>query len=166
MNFTNQNFNDEKIDYSISYNVVISTNDYISSNSNFNSLNYGIDWTFLPDQPYNVHFTYLGGINNLDGTEIANLFIDFGSVGYTYQAGNKINKLTTNFLGVLKPYVLGATSFLLAEDNTNPPIYIGSRPVNNIFTVNILDNQNTLFIPTTGSLAEYKLVLKFIPIKN
>jgi hypothetical protein len=146
-----------------SYNVVISTNNYYRSNGSFSSLDYAIDWSFLPEQAYKVHFTYLGGVNNLNGSEIANLFIDLGATTNTYNAGNNVNALTSSFLGVLKPYVLGTSSFLLAEDNTNVPIYINGRPRNNVFTVNILDNENTLFAPVTVNLAEYKLMLRFVP---
>lgn len=168
MNFNKQNYNDYKIESLESYNVIISTANYVSSNGTFNSMNYAIDWDFLPDQPYNVHFSYLGGVNNLTatGNDIANLFINFGCPNKTFLAGNTVSAINSTFLGVIKPYVLGATSFLLAEDNTNPPIYISTRPSNNLFTVDIRDNLNALFFPTTGTLAPYKIVLKFIPVKN
>lgn len=166
MNFNKQNYNDYKIDPLESYNVVISTNKYYKTSGDFNSLFYAIDWSFLPEQPYNVHFSYLGGVNNLTGINIANLYIGFGCNNKTYEAGNTVESLNTTFIGVLKPYVLGTTSFLLAEDNTNPPIYLSSRPRNNVFNVSILNNANGLFVPTSGTLAEYKIVLKFIPVKN
>jgi len=166
MNFTKQNYNDKSIDALDSYSVIISTNNYVSSNATFNSLNYAIDWSFLPHQPYNVHFSYLGGVNNLTGANIANLHINLGTNTKTFLAGNKNTFLNSDFIGVLKPYVLGTNSFLLAEDNTNPPIFISDRPSNNDFTVNILNNDGTLFTPATGNLSEYKLTLKFIPVKN
>lgn len=158
--------NDMKFKKNQSYNVVISTTDYIQSNGSFNSLVYGIDWSFLPDQPYKVHFTYLGGVNSLDGSQIANLFIDLGATNNTYVAGSSITSQTSTFLGVLKPYILATSSFLMAEDNTNTPIFISGRPTNNIFTVNILNNQNNPFSPATGFLAPYKLMLRFVPYSD
>lgn len=166
-NFQKMNsFNDKKIDYLDSYNVVLSTSSYYSTSGDNNNITYAFDWSVLPDQPYNVHFSYLGGVNNLTGVNIANLYIDFGANSNTFQAGNNINALNTQFIGVLKPYVLGGSSFLLAEDGTNPPIYISGRPTNNIFTVEVRDNTGALYVPTTGTLAEYRLNLKFIPVKN
>ena len=162
----NLNFNDKTIDYAESFNVVIGTGSFFQSLGSFNNLLYAINWDFLPEQAYNVHFTYLGGPNNLTGDELANLFIDFGASNNTYNAGSSVNAVKSNFLGVLKPYILGGSSFLLAEDNTNPPIYLSSRPRNNVFQVTLYDNTGGLFNPTTGALAEYKLMLKFIPAKS
>jgi hypothetical protein len=165
MNFTKQNDNDKQIDIYESYNVILTSSKPYETPASNNDVNYAIDWSFLPDQPYNVHFTYLVGLNNLDGSKVANIFVDFGCTNNTYTASNAVSSQNSNYLGVLKPYVLGGSSFLLAEDNTNPPIYIGERPRNNIFNVSIFDLSHTLFTPTSGSLASYRLNLKFVPIK-
>lgn len=166
MNFTKQNFNDKQIDIYESYNVILTSSKPYETPASNENVNYAIDWSFLPDQPYNVHFTYLGGLNNLDGSKIANLYVDLGCVNHTYQASNTVANPSSNYLGVLKPYVLGASSFLLSEDNTNPPIYIGGRPRNNIFNVSIRDLSDAFFTPTSGSLAGYRLNLKFVAVKN
>ena len=166
MNFTKQNYNDKQIDTYESYNVIISTSSTFGIPTSNNNVDYAIDWSFLPDQPYNVHFTYLGGLNNLDGSKIANIFVNFGCFNNTYSASNVVATPSSSYLGVLKPYVLGTTSFLLSEDNTNPPIYIGGRPRNNIFNISIRDLTDALFTPVSGSLAGYRLNLKFVAIKN
>ena len=48
---------------------------------------------------------------------------------------------------------------------TNQPIYIGSRPNNNQFTVNILNNAGVLYTPSSGAMTNYILVLRFVPAK-
>jgi len=166
MNFTKQNYNDKQIDIYETYNVILTSTKPFGTPAGNNDVDYAIDWSFLPDQPYNVHFTYLGGLNNLDGSKVANIFIDLGCVNHTYHASNVVASPVSNYLGVLKPYVLGASSFLLSEDNTNPPIYIGGRPRNNIFNISIRDLSDALFTPTTGSLSSYRLNLRFVAIKN
>lgn len=163
MNFTKQNYNDKQIDKMESYNVILTSSKPFVTPTAFNDVNYAIDWSFLPDQPYKVYFTYLGGLNSIDGTKIANLYVDLSCVKNTYIASNDVSSRISNYLGVLKPYVLGTNSFFIAEDNTNPFIYISGRPQNNIFNVQILDLSDALFTPTSGTLSGYRLNLKFVP---
>ena len=168
MNFTKQNYNDKQIDKNESYNVVLNSIITIGASVSFNDVNYAIDWSFLPEQPYYVHFTYFGEVNNLDGNKIASLYVDFGAPSNTYYCNLTTSSTTSQFMGILKPYVLGTSSFLLAEDNTNPPIYLNSRPKNNQFHVQILDNEliPNVFTPTTGNLGAYIVHLRFVPVNN
>lgn len=152
------------VDPKKSYTVVLNT---AYGTGTTNSMTFNIAWdAIMPDVPYYLHFTYIGEANNLLGTTIATVNIDFGvnpSVYYANNAGNSIGGST--FIGIIKPYILSGTSYLLAEDSTNPPVYLAGRPKNNQITVNILNNDNppTPFTPDTGSLGFNILQLRFVP---
>jgi len=146
-----------------SYNIVLNSQQNISSNTN-SQVEFGFDWSVIPKGSYDVHFTFVTNPMNLSTTDVAVININFGS-STVYTAGNLINAYTTNYVGIAKPYLISTTSYLLSEDNTNPPIYLNNRPNNNIFNVTINNStNNALFVPTTGSMANWILNLKFIPV--
>ena len=159
-----------------SYTILINSVNYTTSNNGLNSsLNYNFDWSILPDQPYRVHFTYLGEINDLStGSDIAMIYLNFGCGTNNYVVSTNGYAQTSTFLGYLRPERMVAQSFLYAEDSTNVPIYIKGRPQNNNFTVDILNNANAsplttaiqYFTPSTGVLAPYVLQLRFVPINK
>lgn len=134
-----------------------------------NEVAYTFDWSIMPDQPYKVHMCYLGEVNNLDGSKIAQVHINFGTprnVYYATDSTTRVGAYQSNFIGFLEMYLLGASSFLHAEDSTNSPIQIMGRPRDDTITVQILDNNQPagLFTPATGNLGDYILSLKFIPV--
>ena len=156
-----------------SFTVLVNSAEALSNNNAAapnTSLNYYFDWSILPDQPYQVHFTFLGEINDLSaGNDLAMLYLDFGcgTNNFAVKSGS-YGANTSNFLGFLRPERLVASSFLYAEDSTNTPIFIKGRPRNNNFTVDILNNASspTYFVPATGNLAPYAIQLRFIPYKE
>lgn len=134
-----------------------------------NEVTYVIDWSVIPDQPYKVHLCYMGEVNNLDGSKVAQVHANFGTRTNVYQAVDttrRIGAYQSQFLGFLEMYLLGASSFLHAEDGTNSPIQINGRPQDDTFVIQILDNNNPagLFTPASGNLGDYILTLKFIPV--
>jgi len=148
-----------------SYNVILNSVNSIQNGVGYNNCIYNFDWSVLENRAYYVHFTYIGEVNNLDGLSIALVSSDFIGNQNTFQAtATSTSSQTSNILGFIKPYILGASSFLLAEDNTNPPIYINSRPQNNIFNVRIINNDGNLFSPVVSELAPYILNLRFVPV--
>lgn len=156
-----------------SYTVLINSAEALSNNNPAapnTSLNYFFDWSILPENKYLVHFTYLGEINDLSGgTDIAMVYLNFGCGSNNFAIDSNIyGAQTSTFLGLLRPERLVASSFLYAEDSTNTPIFIKSRPTNNNFTVNVYSNVSdpTYFTPTTGNLAPYVIQLRFIPYSN
>lgn len=134
-----------------------------------NEVSYTVDWSVMPDQKYKVHMCYMGELNNLDGTRLAQVYANFGTPTNVYQPLDTTTRLatqTSQFIGFLEMYLLGANSFLHAEDSTNSPIQINGRPRDDTFTIRVLDNAQpaALFAPTTGNMGDYILTMKFIPI--
>jgi hypothetical protein len=134
-----------------------------------NEVTYSVDWSIMPDQPYKVHLCYMGEINNLDGSRLAQIHGNFGTPRNVYYATDSTTRpaaIGSNYIGFLSGYLLGTNAFLHAEDGTNSPIQINGRPRDETFTIQILDNNQPagLFTPASGNLGDYILTLKFIPL--
>lgn len=162
--YENDKAKDKESIYTVIFNSLYGTKTNVLT---ANEVTYTFDWSVLPDQPYKVHMCYLGEVNNIDGSKIAGVYADFGvptNVYYASSTSQRTQALTTNFLGFLEMYLLGASSFLHAEDGTNSPIQINGRPRDNTVTIRILDNASGLFTPASGNLGDYILTLKFISV--
>jgi hypothetical protein len=155
-------------------NVILNSNNAITG-STTQKATYFMDWgSILEDNtPYYLHFTYIGGKNTIDGTNLATIYADF-------QTSNKFNTSSSQFasstqmLGFLKPIVfVGASNFgyFQAEDNTNVPTYLTSRPQNNNFAISIFNNANppALYLDQTAvpaNPAAYILILSFRKVEK
>lgn len=160
--------NDTKIDKRETFTFVFNSLAGVKSGLSANDVQYNIDWSIMPDQPYEVHMSYLGENNNLDGTVIPMIFIDFLAPMNVYHAGSPAQRTqaqSSTYIGFAMQYLLGTGSFLHAEDGTNPPMHISGRPRNNQPRVQIFNNAvpPALFAPATGNLADYILTLQFVP---
>ena len=147
-----------------SYNIIFNSQNKISSVTSLSNCTFGMDWSVIPEDQYKVHFTFVTKVMNLSTTDMGIINVNLGSTT-VFQASNKTSAITTNFLGISKPYIISTTSYLLSEDNTNPPIYIHSRPSDTF--VNIIINgadNSTLFAPTTGSMVDWVLHMQLVPV--
>lgn len=169
-NFINNAFanskNSSRVVENQSFNLMINSQNYYFSSGNNNDQQYYFDWSLIPDIPYNVHMTYVGELNDLSTlAELPLVYIDFGTSNSTFEVGKVTTNYSSQFVGFLRAERAVTQSFLYAEDNTNPPIYLSGRPINNLFSVKIYSSNipKTLYTPTTGSLAEYVINLKFVP---
>jgi hypothetical protein len=164
--YANDNYKDPNSIYTFVFNSIYGTKTNILT---ANEVTYSVDWSIMPDQPYKVHMSYMGGVNNIDGSNIAQVFINFGTPKNVFYALNSTTRpaaYPSNFVGFLEMYTLGASSFLHAEDGTNSPIQLNGRPRDDTVTIQILDNTlaAALYAPTSGNLKDYILTLKFIPV--
>lgn len=147
-----------------SYSVILNSTNKISSGATLSECRFGMNWGILPEGEYEVHFTFISKVMNLSTTDIACINVNLGSSN-VYQAGSNTSASTLNFIGIAKPYLIGTSSYLLSEDNTNPPIFLNGRPRDNFIDVHIEANDNiTNFAPTTGSMADWILQLQFIKL--
>lgn len=145
-----------------SYNVVLNSTNKISSGASLSDCRFGMNWGILPEGEYEVHFTFISKVMNLSTTDIACINVNLGSSN-VFQAGANTSANTLNFIGIAKPYLVSTTAFLLAEDNTNPLIFLNGRPRDNYIDVIINANDNvTLYAPTTGAMLDWVLQLQFI----
>jgi len=158
--------------YSKIVNVVLNSNNKITGSVN-NQAQYYVDWGAIlqNNKKYKMHFTYMGQANTLTGTKIATVFSDI-QTNSNVTTGN--GAMSTQFMGYLKIQQYAPninTNYLTAEDNTNVPLYLCNRPMNNLFTITINDNAATpvLFldnavVPVVN--AAYIMVLSFQEIED
>ena len=143
-----------------SYNIILNSNNGVGSNNSQKT--YYFDWSQLVQGKYELTFSYVGQLNNLTGGSIPLIYIDIGQQGNIEVLSNGYKNGI--YLGFLKPYVLGTTSYLYSNDGENGSIILGSRPVQNNLTVSILNNSSTQTSFTDSNSqppANYILSLKF-----
>jgi hypothetical protein len=144
-------------------------------NSNFGELvgttirTFFIDWSVMPEGEYKVSFTFtsVNTTSDLENTTNAVLYLDLGQSSTSIIESSTTlskNSYRSGFLGCLRQNSYAtATDFITsiyADLNTNPPVYIFSRPRNNSVIVDI----NTSSVDTTTNFSPiggYVLTLSF-----
>lgn len=107
---------------------------------------YYFDWTTMPRGKYKISFSFVGKVNNIDGTKLALVNIQFGS-SKVFTTGPSVAAQTSSFLGALQTKACnGANAYTFYGDNTLPPTYIDDRPQQTTFSVNIVDDLGYPFI--------------------
>ena len=126
---------------------------------------YRFDWgAVLPDQPYEVHMTYIGEVNNISMTTLPMVYIDFGGSPNVFEATASVGAGSSLYVGFLESYLVAANSYLHAEDGTNAPIYLNGRPRNTDFSVKVLSNDGLPFTASGATaLGAYVMNLIFYP---
>jgi hypothetical protein len=99
------------------------------------------------------------------------IFATFMPSSNNYQVHQGVTAHSSRVLGFLKPYNTTTTSYYSADVNTNPSIYLKSRPYLNDFLINIMDNLEpaNVFLdnaPVPASMNTYILILRFELIKE
>jgi hypothetical protein len=153
------------------YNFCLNSN--FGGNTPATSSTFFVDWSVLPEGEYKVSFTFTSEATGTDLTasKTAVIYLDLGQASTSIiepSAALASNTYRGGFLGCLRPtgYATGTTTltdyltFLYADINTNPPIYILSRPRNNNVTVDI----HTASVSTSTNyspIGDYVLTLSF-----
>lgn len=123
------------------YNIVLNSNDATVSGTDYL---FSFDWSVIPEGTYLVHFGFNSAtVNTVANPQIAMIYTTLLSGANTYAATNQAGRAsaqTNNFLGVAYPYIVSTTSTLHAEDSTNPPVFLNSRPRVNQFSVSVFTN--------------------------
>ena len=149
------------------YNFIL--NSAFGGNTPTTSSTFFVDWSVIPEGEYKVSFTFTSAATSTDlgNTTNAVIYLDLGQASTSIiesSAALSSNTYRGGFLGCLKQTsFLTATdyvTFLYADLNNNPPVYIFSRPRNNSVSVDIHTSSTTTttnFSPIGG----YVLTLSF-----
>jgi hypothetical protein len=142
-----------------SFTVVLNSTKYISRD-NRSSISYGIDWSFIPEGKYSLSWKFTS--KAVTTSKLLLLEANFGTSVNSYTAGANTYAQTNQYLGVITNSYAGNAGGLFKSDySDNPPLYMASKPSNNIFTINIYDNDLVLYDITV----DYVLVLNFKKIE-
>jgi hypothetical protein len=149
-------------------------------NSNFGgrtpatSSSYYVNWSILPEGEYKVSFTFTSTATPTDLMNDTNavLYLDLGQASTSIIESSvalSANAYRGGFLGCLRvsSYGIGDTGSLVyyltslnADTNTNPPVYILSRPRNNQVSVDI-HTSSTSTTTNYSPIGDYVLTLSF-----
>lgn len=124
------------------YNLTFDSN-FFYGGTGTSKRTYFIDWaSILPDKAFKVTFSYMsvadGSVEGLFA--VMTLSINLGA---TNNFTSSSNTMSTIFMGNLKIAPCSSTAtgqsnaYFFAEQNTNPPIYLNSRPTQNILEVHL-----------------------------
>ena len=136
-----------------------------ASNAN-NNKEYYVDWSQLPQGKYAVTWT-MNASNNTFGSPIVTAFVhaDLETSNTFLTTNTNYPATRTRCIGSLfVGYSTSALNSLYADLSTNPPIYLNSRPSDNVFNVSILTNTGALWLDkatTPIAIRDYVLNLNF-----
>lgn len=105
------------------------------------SKTYYFDWSKLPDGKYKGMFNFVSAAHTTTKT-CANIFMDLGAE-LSYPAMGPTGSQLTNgyfYIGNVRATAVGANAHIYAEQTTNCPFYLLSKPSNNQITIRILLN--------------------------
>lgn len=153
------------------YNFCLNSN--FGGNTPATSSSFFIDWSVLPEGEYKVSFTFTSSIasSDLGNTTNAVIYLDLGQASTSIiesSSALSANAYRGGFLGCLRQtsYTTGTTAatdfitFLYADTNTNPPVYILTRPRNNSVSVDI-HTSSTSTTANFSPIGAYVLTLSF-----
>ena len=153
------------------YNFVLNSN--FGGNTPVTSSTFFVDWSVLPEGEYKVSFTFTSALAGTDIVITTNavVYLDLGQASTSIiesSAALANNTYRGGFLGCLRPtgYQVGTTTptdyltFLYADVNTNPPVYIFTRPRNNQVSVDI-HTSSTTTTTNYSPIGAYVLTLSF-----
>ena len=149
------------------YNFCLNSN--FGGNTPITSSTFIVDWSIMPEGEYKVSFTFTSAITATDLGNASNavIYLDLGQASSSIiepSAALSANTYRGGFLGCLRQTSYSAATdyvtFLYADTNTNPPVYILNRPRNNSVSVDIhtsATSTTTNFSP----IGAYVLTLSF-----
>lgn len=126
------------------------------------------DWTQMEDCKYKVSFSFISAVATLTNTAVGTIYVDLGQSQNKLASGQAITPTVFkgSFLGCLLYSGTGANTYLYADVKTNPSTYIGGRPRNNNFFVEIHQNSATTTDNYTPATGQYTLILNFEKIEE
>ncbi len=149
----------------MSYTVILNSTEYYgSAPANIGSIQYAVDWSFMPKgKQYKVSFNFIVGTGSLS-LNMFLIYADFTGSPLVYEGGSTIQKDVSNCLGIAYTG-LGSTTTTISNyrvlAHENDPIVINDRPSNNVFTVRLVNVLGNL----TSISRAYQLILTFTEIE-
>jgi len=143
------------------YNIVLDSNYVYAAGATNSSNQYYVNWDgIMPDKAYKVTFSFMTTIESGLDALVMCLMINLGcNDTYVYKANGSMT--TSNFLGILELKDTGNTHFYFADQTTNPPVYIPSRPFVNQIMVQFTNGIDETSFYSTPTVAGYVLTLHF-----
>jgi hypothetical protein len=140
------------------YNIIINSNSRLGTSSNSSNHQYTFDWSTIPDEKYELSFSFTSAATaHLDTITVS--LPDLGVSRNIFTTSISTGQSFSSVIGAVRSVQTGSiasTNIYYASVLDNPSIYIKSTPKSNNFNV-ILFNINTL-LPYDIE-ANYSLIL-------
>ena len=132
-------------------------------NTNNQNVTYTYDFSNMEEGKYEVSFTYRGQQNHLDSTDLALVYINFGTAPNVFRASNNTTNRYSPYVGFLhNQYNTSTDGYLYANLNDNAPFYINQKPASNFINVQIVYGNGAPFETHSAQFpADYILTLSF-----
>jgi hypothetical protein len=138
------------------FSIVLNSTVYMSR-TNRSSIQYGFDWSFLPEGKYSVSWKFTSQASTANQLLILSI-PDLGVRMNSYSAGSSTTAYTNSYMGTISNWYIGnAAGMFRADYGDNPPLRFEQKPTNNVFNVNLYDNTGTAY--DIG--VDYILILNF-----
>ena len=155
----------------MSFSVVINSNSNyggVAANANKQSLQYAIDWSFLPEGKYKLGYNFIS--RPTTANDVYQIQIpDLGANMNSFNAAKSTTAISNGILGLAAQWYGQSTisSCLFSNYMNSPPIYLSNKPRSNLFTVNILNYDGSAYT-NNGSWNnfDYLLILYFEKIDD
>ena len=126
------------------YNIVLNSG-YGTTNGDVRNITFFYDLNRLENCRYKLNFTFLTSTFTTTNTTVCNIFTDLCQTNCFFATNpNNTNLYSTSYnyqyLGLALPTGLGVSQNLYAPANLNGEIILETRPMNNLFSIYLLNN--------------------------
>lgn len=137
------------------YNVILNPNNSVGGTNSSNYV-YNFNWTDFEEGSYEltVNFNAQGSSVN---KVIAIVSPDLGVASNVFTTTSLTAQQFNNVIGIVYPTANSTNTDYNVSSTHNPPIYLGSRPFSNQFTIYLYDTTGTL----TDIGVDYFIILSF-----
>ena len=143
------------------YNVVLDSNYVYVAGATNSSNQYYVNWDgLMPGKPYKVSFSFITTTEIAADVALMGVMVNLGcNDTYVYRSNGSMT--TSNFLGFLELKDSANFHYYMANQTTNPPLYIPSRPFVNQITVQLTNGIDNTSYYSTPQVNAYILTLHF-----
>lgn len=150
----------------MSFSLLLNSNSFYSQANANGDTTYAVNFTNYPEGRYYLTFSYYGGQNHLDGTDLASLYIGFQNNPTMFALSGTTNNQVSTFVGGLNKKLLANANdgFFYAGPMDNPPIYFPQKPTCNFIQVRLLNRAGAVIVlhdVADPNVAGYMLCLHF-----
>jgi hypothetical protein len=131
----------------ISYTVIL--NSHLNGTGATNDKTYQFDFSSWEEGAYKLTWTYVGEADVLAAVHTCSVFANLGTTT-VFNTGGTNYANTTQQIGTLRDYSTGGApqrgNYLYADTNSNTPIYMHHRPMNQTIEIRLLDEAGNLWL--------------------
>jgi len=144
------------------YNIALDSIYFSIAGSANASLTYIVNWdAIMPQGSYKMTWSYNSDVNPYPATDIYVMGIALSLGANSCYTVKGLSTNSTTFIGFTQIVPFGTSSYMFANQNTNPPIYLTQRPNQNNVLVQHCNGVDTTSSFSSPIPVSYVLTLSF-----